>query len=257
MSIVTLEYKSLAPCNVIAPIGAFGNHLRWLLLLDSRFSFVNALAEDEYKVFAGPDWPSYINYCTLNYTDVSPDTLKEIQLAQQENFYLNVQDFTSIDKKLNFIENNIYFKDRTYYNWLAIEYRYREILQKLIYFDHKNNSSLTNNKTVGLIASPKLALRGYLKFNSSLIQQSPEDFFKSIERANLRISQIPNSLFCSADLLFSEKLDIELYNGIVNWLGLDNLYQEASYVHKLWYNLHKKAEKDFLHTVSECYSLIC
>jgi hypothetical protein len=90
--------------SISAPIGAFGNHLRWLALLNNKFQL-------DFKLDVG------------------------------DNLY---KPFKTIDDKLEFILNYVYPTDRNTSNWLEYEWKYRRWFDRLIYFSHdefiaKNN----------------------------------------------------------------------------------------------------------------------
>jgi hypothetical protein len=244
----------ITPLNIVAPIGAFGNHLRWLLLLDPSFKISVGPNEYYYNEFAGPDWPDYEIYCKNNHTGISSNVLEEIKKSNQLHNFLNTVQYDTIDEKINFITNYVYSESRSWHNWLAIEWAYRDYLQDSIKFSHdlpKNHSQ--NNKIIGLTITPELALKMYLKFNSSFNNRTIPWFIKSVKFSNHIISKNPNISSYSSDQLFLETLDPELYAKIIDWAGLDNLYKEASHVHKLWYCLHKKSEQEFVQYVNQLY----
>ena len=69
----------------------------------------------------------------------------------------------------------------------------------------------------------------------------------------LMLCGIKNFLFVNVDKLYSETLDPEIYDSMVKYLGLENLYAQAQIVHKKWYQLHRQAEDDFLNYVTDLY----
>ena len=92
----------IAPLNIVAPIGAFGNHLRWLLLLDPSFKISVGPNEYYYNEFAGPDWPDYQIYCKNDHTGISSKVLEEIKKSNQLHNFLNTVQYNTIDEKINF-----------------------------------------------------------------------------------------------------------------------------------------------------------
>ena len=56
--------------NICAPIGGFGNHVRWIVLLDHQFNFLIKNLQDNYLVAAGESWPCYDDYVNNNFKQV-------------------------------------------------------------------------------------------------------------------------------------------------------------------------------------------
>ena len=186
---------------ISAPIGGFGNHVRWLMLLD----------------------PSY---------DIG---------------YQN---------KVEFICDKIYGQDRSWHNWLNVEWQYRSDLNKLIIFEHNYNPAGDIKKLV-LTIDPDLAYRCYLKFNSNLNNNTVDQFKELIKKANdhniVVSSKHANSLAMSADILYRPVLDPGFYQTLINWFELEDRYAEASIIHQHWYQAHQRAEKEFVRDITNIY----
>ena len=216
-----------------SPIGAFGNHLRWLLLLDEKFKFSLSVTPVSEAFTANP---------TKNQIDTSP-----------------TYEFKELQQKFNFIKTHVYNENRTWHNWLAIEWQYRIQLASLISFNH-DYVHITPNTTVKTIAttiSPTLAYKSYLKFNSHLNNTSKEKFQNVISNNNWHIKNLSNYhnlMIINSDNLFTPSLDSQLYKSMTDFFELTNLYDSANSIHQLWYNLHKKAEKEFVETVQQIYN---
>jgi hypothetical protein len=204
--------------NIIAPIGGYGNHVRWLVSLDPTF--------------------------TLNLT---PPSL--------ENFVL-----TNVEEKINFIQDRIYFPERSWHNWLEVEWRYREGMHNSIPFGHSYVELRNTEPTLILTIEPELAYRSYLKFNSNLNNRSRDRFFRDIVEENTNNIQFAHSdstvnytTVLSSDILFQPMLDKEFYNKLISFFGLQDQYEQANHIHQLWYCCHRQAEQEFVHDIAQVY----
>jgi hypothetical protein len=59
-------------------------------------------------------------------------------------------------------------------------------------------------------------------------------------------TKITNSLIMDVSILYSEVLNKEIYTRATEYFKIENVYDEANYIHGLWYDLHKQGEKDIL-----------
>ena len=188
---------------IYAPVGGFGNHLRWLLLLNKNY---------------------------------------KIELDGQKLF--------TIEDKIKFITTIVYSNNRTYNNWLDYEFTWRNKLDHLLKFTHDMTDFFDDLKSVALIVEPILALRCYEKFNPGLNGLSTENFLKQTHKQNLMCqfaSQSLDAVICvDATKLFQATLDKEIYNRVLEFFNLESNFDEANTIHQIWYNLHIKAEKEWL-----------
>jgi hypothetical protein len=244
--------------NIFAPMGGFGNHLRWLLMLDSSFSWAMASSKKQYHILSGADWPSYENFVTNNY-QCSESIKLEIENHMDRSELLRPLVMTDPINKLNSIFASVYNEQRTWHNWLPYEFLYRKHLNQLIIFSHEPVSECieTNNKTIGLVIDPEFALKIYLKFNSHLNGFTHIQFKQDIEQSCQEIFKYSktnkNTLILEAESLFTESLDPTIYNKIIDWLGLESNYYSSNIVHWQWFKLQKKSEKEFLRDVTRIY----
>mgnify|MGYP003337555065 CR=1 FL=1 len=211
--------------KILAPIGAFGNHLRWLLLLDDHFNL-----------------------------EVPMVPLGKISISIAATFpkvWLS-----SLDAKLKFIKNHVYGRERTWNNWLITEWYYRDYLHGSIGLYHEVDRLDTNSQFITMLTDPDLAYRCYFKFNPNLNNTLPQDFKKYIARDNEYIqSHVQNNvLTIKSSTLYNSVLDRELYESVTEFFGLQNLYNVASEIHTLWYDLHQRSEQAFVRDVINFYS---
>jgi hypothetical protein len=201
--------------NVNAPIGGFGNHVRTLLLLSDKFplQFNNKIVAHKF------------------------------------------------DKKLEIIKTLCYPPQKTWDNWLYYEWQTREHFSAEILFSHdfefiKNNKN-TFAKIIALTINPELCYRCYFKINSNLNNRRRKNFIDHIESSNretLELAQQDNRVLpIEASHLFSQTLDRKFYNNIIHWFDVEDRYETACELHNTWYNLHIKAEKEFVQYVNEFY----
>lgn len=215
--------NTLSNIQTIAPIGGFGNHLRWLLFLS----------------LPGP-------------ITISASCLPNYPL----DYSITLTDNADV---LNFIKTEIYHPKRTWDNWLFTEWTWRINAGNYIAFSHELDdiNKNTEYKTIILTSSPELCLKSYFKFNSSLNIRTSNIFKNDTDLFNIKarsFAQHPNVMILDASIsLFQPTLDQALYNQIVDFTGLPNYYQEANEIHTLWYNLHRQAEREFVTYVNQLY----
>jgi len=194
-------------------MGGYGNHVRWLLLLDSTFQS------------------------------------SELNFAGDAN------------SKVNFILKNVYFNERSWHNWIEIEFRFRQQFNRLIFFTHTFDKLIINDDDTCtlIVVSPELCYSSYIKLNTLNHKASKKDFMNWTAKSNLleeqRREYLPNFRVQKSDILFQEELDYNWYHEIVSSLHLEDNYNHAKLIHKKWYQLHKKAEKDIVRDLFELYNL--
>ena len=151
--------------------------------------------------------------------------------------------------KVKFIECNVYSQSRTYSNWLQYEWRYRKKLDKIIMFSHHIEDILSPNKVVILTMRPKYAYRTYVKFNPKINGHTVKSFMRQVERDNLSNTSFRNkgaeTIVIDASLLYTSVLDKQVYDNVVSFMGVENVYDTANTIHKLWYDLHVKAVLEY------------
>ena len=75
-----------------------------------------------------------------------------------------------------------------------------------------------------------------------------KDNINIIEHATLN-----NRLLLNADILYTEVLDRDFYTSMIDYLGFDDNYESAAMIHSKWYQLHQKAEREFVLYVADHY----
>lgn len=242
MSIIAISVPQ-KKFNILSPIGGFGNHIRWLILLDPDFQFYVKCDEQSYNNLQGPSWPSYNDYKLSNWSSTNIDIKKEISELCRD------YECVDTDSKLAFIQDQVYHHTRTWSNWLDVEWKYRNDLDSIIDFKH-DYTELSNDQLPTLISTidPELAYTAYLKFNRN-INVCPANVFKlhhvsNVVKKNLS-AQLKQSLVVDAGVMFTPCLDFKFYADLTEWLGLSNQYAVANFVHNLWYQAHKRAELEF------------
>ena len=218
---------------VNAPIGAAGNHVRWLMLLDPKFSTSLTTVDNEIR----ESMPPFIDLKSLDNHIICP--------------------FNDIKNKFKFIENYVYFNKRSWNNWLTVEWRYRKNLNLCIQFDHDYKNILPlPTKTVALIVDPAVAYKHYLKFNSNLNFFSKDLFYRIIDNNNYHVNRLKSELdilVIDSNLLFTSKLNLDIYHSIIKFFNFSDQYELAQKVHTLWFDLHKKSEIELLNEFQKLY----
>ena len=159
----------------------------------------------------------------------------------------------TIHDKVDFILSNIYPTERTWQTWLNYEWRYRDLVDSLIHFDHTHIDAKFA-KSIYINTSPNLCLRHYIKLNSQLNGFTIPEFLISIEENCTNIKQY-DMFTVGADAFFQEELPRKEYTEIINHFNLRCHYNEASIIHKRWYSLNRKAEGEIGKWYSDFYNL--
>jgi hypothetical protein len=220
-------------CAVNAPVGSAGNHIRWLMLLDSKFSMQLISAD--------------IAVIEFNSLSVALENLPDHVVCP----------FDTIKNKVNFINTHVYHNDRSWHNWLHIEWRFRKQLDSVINFDHNFQNISSQVKTVALTVDPEIAYKHYVKFNCNLNNNSKKLFMKSIDYNNYHVNQHKNNpmvLVIDSNLLFDPVLNKNIYNSIIEFCELDDHYFIAQDIHTRWINLNKKSEIDIVKDFQKLYN---
>jgi hypothetical protein len=240
---------------IVAPVGGFGNHVRWLLLLDKNFIIDDVIVDQKkFNEFYGNSWPSYDDYINKNVDNVPQKILQEI--ADKIN-PINIL-FTDVSNKINFIKNYVYAEARSYNNWLIFEWYYWELFNNLIVFKHTLTSDHQVNKLLILSTNPHIAYKNYFKFNSCLNNQTKEKFSSNVleeTKQNILYAKENNIpyLLLDSSVLWNPILNFKFYKNVVDFFELDNNYTQANYIHTLWFNRQLASEKDFIENVLKLY----
>lgn len=195
--------------SICGPIGGFTQHIRWLLLMS----------------------PNYNSLDKLNYVSA---------MIYGKRFPLKAED------KVKFIKEYIYPEERRCFNWLDEKYMYREVLDKTIIHTH-DLSKIKDEPAIIITMNPEFSYRFYLKFtpNIGLDRQGFLNQVNIQNKQNIEYAQThSNCLLIDTEQLYSPVLDRKIYDDMINFLSIENVYDQAQTVHKLWYDLRKGSEED-------------
>lgn len=222
---IDITSSSPMKCGVYAPIGGFGNHVRWLALLDPVFQFeVTPLAEPRFKKILDPS-----RHIT----------------------------FLNADSKLDSFCNQIYSPSRSWQNWIWMEFLYRKDLDEILVFNHQGPGAENVIKNIILTVDPELALQSYFKLNSNLNHCTPEIFKQQTTQFNLGADcNNPENKIMNVDCLYQSTLDRTFYNNMIEWFELSDCYELANQVHGLWFHAHQRAEQEFVEYTNNLYKRI-
>lgn len=196
--------------SICGPIGGFTQHIRWLLLVSNYYNSLDK----------------------LNYVGA---------LIYQKRFPLKPDD------KVKFIEQYIYPVERRLFNWLDEKYMYRQQLDKTILHTH-DLSKLTTGPNIIITMDPVFSYNFYLKITPS-IGEDKQDFINTVIRQNKENTEYTkntNSYLLDTQQLYLPVLDRQIYDDMIQFLNIDNQYESAQHVHKLWYDLRKGQEEDIM-----------
>lgn len=162
--------------------------------------------------------------------------------------------------RVTFIQDHVYNEKRDYYNWLELEKEVKASLNQIFYSVHTTDDFLSHeNKTIYTLlidTDVDLACRHFYKLHpfwsgNPWNRGSKEKFVKQIQNCNednKNYSPLPNEkiLRMSSNCLNNTELDKEFYDTLVNFLELDNQYENACKVHSMWRNSNCKAERNIV-----------
>ena len=251
--------------SVIAPTGGFGNHIRWLAMLDNKFTLpvqYSVWNQQHFDNIKGPDWPEFASFNAM------PEYVKQECI---EMGWVPTQDnqLTSVDRKVSFILDNIYNYSRTWHNWLYHEWQWRVILNdsiadsrqdavrgNLVAFRHDSlddiASIINTEYCLKVTIDPNVAYKHYVKLNNNLNNTPIETFIELINQENLLAAKYVHCV--DATMMFNETLVKTIYDKICTTFELENNYSAASIIHKRWYDLHIKAEKEIVKHFTDLYT---
>lgn len=210
--------------SIVASPGIFKNHVRWLMMIS--------------------------NYYNQKLNDIG---------------ILRVGDTFAKKpvEKVDFILRNVYPDDRDCLNWLDFEWRYRQLLNEILYIEatitflKKRTDDDPDHRMICLWSSPNNVLYGYLKFDPYLHDRTREEFLVYAARETHNIKRyVPQSneklLAINAFKLYNEVLDKETYDSMIGFLDIDNQYEQARIVHAAWYKLQERARKQAYKLMADC-----
>lgn len=203
--------------SISASLGAFKNHLRWLVLLSDYY---NGILNEEGFLIDGKSFPM------------------------------------DARGKLDFIKENVYPNNRDCLNWLDFEWLMREKLDNILYVEHspqltsEKNKDASEHRMVVMWAEPKECILGYAKFEPGMHGRTFEEFSVKITQEKIfakkyETKKKPNEKVLSvhAYRLYNPVLDKEFYDQVVEFFEIDNQYNIAQQVHEIWYNLQRNARR--------------
>lgn len=244
--------------NISYPIGGFGQHLRWLLLLDDRFRL--RFDQTEFAVYQShkkPSWPSFQEWCQHTVTDIAPNTKQEIQASIENGDLIPSLFLTDAERKLNFLFESVYPNNRTWHNWLLFEWTWKKRLDCYVPTSHQVFPSASRRPTIYMISDPELCYRCFMKLESNLNRMSPEQFKQQVSDCNHAFQTAfrpEQDIMIDSGDLFVGELPHQIYHSVCEWAGLDpDHYHKAQQIHTQWYFLHRKAEQEFVADITAFY----
>lgn len=226
-----LKVSNLDKIFISSPMGGFVNHVGWLIFSNSKFDSTlirRKITKEHYNFIKGSSWPAWEKLEDQNYINEHVDKLIIKELSE----------FQLIDKKINnkisFILDNVYCNKRNLSNWLTYEFKYREFLKNITIGHFTNN--VANCYNIFCYIDPDVAYKYYSIMLDRTLDQ--DKFFKEIKEYNVlvkeKINREENILVLNNNLLNKEILDHDYYNQLINFLNLNDDYEQAKIVHKAW-----------------------
>lgn len=165
-----------------------------------------------------------------------------------------------LEQKLNFINSEVYNKNRTYQTWIDIERQNKKILRnQKVHVNHnvwteEEYNSILDEKSIFLDSDPSRCLKHYFMLSSNLNGFINKHFLWSVHLNRVIIkNSLPEMLVINPNFLDHRDLLLSTIRTIEEYLDISINYDAANHVHNLWYDLKNKAESDFLNDVSVLY----
>jgi len=202
--------------QIIGPGGSFINHMRWLmwLTIDKPIYHHSVIYPEE---------DVYLNA----HRDGWPDTLEEFNNLSYEDLPADI--IINPKNKVEFISKEVYPMERNKQNWLEYEWKFRNRIEIFCKLMHSIDEINKNEKAIIMRTSATISNNHYMDMNTDSQAHTSklmEKFYNNI---------MPTWLEISSEKLLNEVLDEELYNTATQYFGIDNNYEDAKIVHKLWY----------------------
>jgi hypothetical protein len=203
--------------KIIFPWGFAGNHVRWLLFLDSRFPnpFGNSDIDSKFDFIKESvydqtrSWNNWLGYEWMyrdqlnEYLTISHDCYEWEKHPENKELYLAADN------------SDLPFK----------------------HYFHINLGC--NNQT------------------PEQIKRSIENWIQEYEVIKQRIQEFPNKKIIKIDSLFEPELDYEFYKELINFYNFDDNYQRAADVHRIYNQCRLESGKKFYeYFTSERFSSI-
>jgi len=168
----------------------------------------------------------------------------------------------NIENKLKYLRENNYSAQRSWFNWLQIEWEHRPIFNNQIQilheyydwtrlYDKNKYKVLPADKIIFLeYENLDLLLDNYWYINLGLNSCVPFKLKQQIldwqqQLSNIKLKNYEQCLFLNGELLFQQQLNEGLYNQICEWFGLEKFYTEANLVHQWWQECKVRSAKEF------------
>ena len=228
--------------RITAPWGGLANHVGWIIWLhdhNNNTIVKKNISESDYDAIKGDDWPNFSRLTSLQKTDVNAEIWKDLLYNRVIN--------APIEDKLSYIVDNIYPSTRTWFNWLTMEWEYRDSINGYDIAHH-----IDDTVTVACTIQPDLALKHYFKLNPSFNYFTPDMFLQKVSDFNQSINDA-TGLVLDNSVLWNSTLDKDFYDQIVLYFNFTPDYEAANKVHYAWYSLQKKSEQEFLYYVTKLY----
>lgn len=165
----------------------------------------------------------------------------------------------SVDEKVNWICQKIY-KDRTWSNWLEIEWQYRNYFDSIIKIEHEafqgyeriDDPVWQSRKQLFLTVDDYMMTAYHyfminIKSSSIVKHHAAGDFKRWDDQLTLfKNSNLANKQILKSDCIVEPTLNLDWYKKIIDWAGFDNLYEQACQVHAAYYQCRQQSAKDFI-----------
>lgn len=172
-------------------------------------------------------------------------------------------DTPTVENKLKYLRENNYSSQKSWFNWLEVEWNDRPIFDSKLQIMHeyynweiRSNATTTDNihpnsKILFLeYKNIDFLVENYWYINLGLNSCSPSTMKRKIlewqhELEFIKARNFEQCLCLNGELLFQKQLDQNFYNQICDWFGFEKFYTEANTIHQWWQECKERSAKEF------------
>lgn len=190
---------------IVFPCGGGGNHLRWLLFLDNKYTTTLCDNNLESKM-------QFIQNNVYNQRRTWNNWLGDFEWQFREE----------LDHVIDLAHDN--------YNWLATQTKelYLDFADPELPVQHYFHLNL-----------------GLNSFSPNQLKSQIANWHVEFERMQNRMQEFPNKKIIRAEKLYERQLDHDLYQEVVEFFEFDNQYQHATTVHEWYHQCRVRSAGDF------------
>lgn len=180
------------------------------------------------------------------------------------SFY--VDEIKSKEDKIKFILEKVYHRENKLKDWINLEFEFRDDFDRKLgmYIRHNNHaligkkpeypSYVFSNKVIFLHTPPDICFKRYVKLSYNKFGHSHESFLGSCDFNNKDfLKRVKNCLVVDGKNFYNRILDKKIINDLNSYLQIDIPYDEAAFIHRVWYDLDMTVSRQFVKLIIDLY----